>query len=112
MRLNGWQRIGVIISLAWVFGFGGWGFYSDGVRNDYWRAQIHGQYLRCVTAAESNQSRRDQCMDQQRRDLMSHIREPDWGFVALLLLGPVFAGWFTVYFGLFLFRWVRRGFLP
>jgi hypothetical protein len=36
-KLSGWQRIGVVLSVAWAIGEAGWGFYIayDAVRQNY-----------------------------------------------------------------------------
>lgn len=126
-RLGGWQRIGVVVSIAWFLGFGGFlwisavnqasSFYEfqfgvclqvhDGAAaslrptdNDYREKyeQIESQYKRCK--------------DKATNFFMKQADNNRAGIPILLAIdfGSVVVGWLIVWGMVGILRWVKRGF--
>ena len=104
MRLNGWQRIGVVLSVAWAIGAA---VYVRNSKIETGRALASINYQLCTATEHTNSD----CSRKLSEDLKSAI-EPYWVNVAFYSLAPILAGWIVAYLILGIFRWVRRGFKP
>jgi hypothetical protein len=51
-RLNGWQRIGIVLSLLWALGVSQWFLRHLPQPND----SIASIYLQCISEAEANRA--------------------------------------------------------
>ena len=104
LRLNGWQRLGVVASIAWAL-VGGY------IGND---AGIHqGDYVtdaltRCLETSNGDDSA---CTRNFYRDYPEAVKY-HWADAAIVGLGPIPFGWLLIYGFIALVRWIARGFRP
>ena len=100
-RLNGWQRIGIVLSVLWAIAAGA--YVWQGSRNlsyVYWRTYYH-----CVFTP-GNDENSCQAAKEQAETVPSK-------YVSLLLpvaLAAIPVAWLLVYIVVWTVRWVRRGF--
>ncbi len=101
MRLNGWQRIGVVVSCLWAIG-------GAFLGHDY---GIHqGDYvLRALARCLEHQTDWDPCHQAFSRDWPVAIAD-HWLYAAVVGLIPIPLGWLGAYGGIALVRWIRSGF--
>jgi hypothetical protein len=114
-RLNGWQRVGIVLSVVWVIGAA-----------IHEKDELNRQYEAAYDAAWRPVY--DQCSEAQKRDPqtargMDCLREAQriawattpkvsgWS-MALAALVPIPIAWLLVYALIALVRWIRRGFSP
>lgn len=105
MRLNGWQRIGIIASVIWVIFAYVHTFSVEEESLGQLNANIHAS---CFESAHDDAAWKvcqDATMNQAMNDL--HFERRLATGVAVV---PVPVAWGLVYFVLFLVRWVKRGF--
>jgi hypothetical protein len=100
MRLNGWQRIGIVASVVWAIG---------GPRMNVANASFIGRVLDVDRANNDF----DRCRERAKDAYDSVPRYPllsaNGAFVALV---PVALGWLIAYALVYLGRWIRAGFKP
>ena len=111
MKLNGWQRIGIVLTALWVPGFVVW------LQNERWesahllhRLQMDG----CAILLDSGKDPMDfsQCVDNAGRLLAKQV---EWDIGSLLgsagfALVVALATWILLYGLVGVVRWVRAGF--
>jgi hypothetical protein len=94
-RLNGWQRVGIVLSVAWAI------LVLVGVTLGV--IQDHDNLSDCLKSADP---------------LMNYCRQrwqvPWSTYLGMTLVGlaPIPIAWFLVYGLVGLVRWIRRGFAP
>ena len=103
-RLNGWQRIGIILSVIRLLAGTVWGL------KELYRPQ-HELYRMCLKAAFSPGSTLDpgKCNDDLEKGLALADTQRV-AYVATFGLAPIFIAWLLVYIVVWTVRWVRRGF--
>lgn len=101
MRLNGWQRLGIIASVIWAFVGGFWDNYI-GIHAGDWVVQ---RLSFCFEHSADWKS----CNADFDRDFGPAIAD-HWYVAAFVGLVPIPVAWLLVYALLGLWRWVRRGF--
>jgi hypothetical protein len=101
MRLNGWQRIGIIASVAWFIGGGFWGNYLA-IREGDW---VYGLWDLCRSAGYDT----DVCL-RKLDGLHRSAIEGHWYAAAFMALAPLIIGWLAVYALVSLTRWIAAGF--
>lgn len=105
VRLSGWKRIGIVVSVAWILGMGIYTFIT--VDDDpLWLGY-----------------REAQAMKGSPKWLLLHFHRAfespgpyppavsPWPETVIVAFGTVLLGWGFAYFVLFLVRWVKRGFI-
>jgi hypothetical protein len=109
LRLNGWQRIGVVASVVWILIvlYAAWDGAAKKATSRYTTA-----YRECIEAPNSDW---DRCATLTRPILEKHppykaFLEEDESYVAPLALLPVALGWLIAYGLVALVRWIRAGF--
>ncbi len=120
-RLNGWQRIGVVLSVVWAIGGGCWGYnigYHDG-------GDVDGDFQQCRAGAQnwyqnqyqgtSRYTTEDLIKDLEKchSEYLKENKEATSAgllYAALLGLLPIPLGWFVVYKSIALLCWIREGF--
>ena len=106
MKLNGWQRIGIVASVAWAIGA-----YVHTFDTEYSAALgIYNMiYDDCVKDSSGQVGGSDHC----KQTLTASLDESYVGSreaAALFAVVPIPLGWGFVYLVLFLVRWIKRGF--
>jgi len=102
VRLNGWQRTGILLSVLWVLCVSMW-FYQH-VPNVN-APGIASVYLQCI---EEPNAKRRECRARAEwfgEEARSEFRG-GWPWVAL---GPILVVWPLAYVVVWLVRWIRRG---
>jgi len=135
MRLSGWQRIGVILSVIWFIGFAGYIWHADRKEKaDFYVWQLHMcseiwdteneslNYIQDPNERDkreaSNRAKYDQCNEEARKFYAVQIGEnagrPHWGLAMGLLIGvdllTIGIAWLLAWLTISVVRWVRRGF--
>lgn len=122
MRLNGWQRIGIVLSIAWlpVGAFIGLNAISKREQAAI-DARIKGPYDLCRSVEDQSISHgvpfnRNCLQELYGKNLPEAIaeisgRESRWS-AALIALAPIPFAWLVVYLLVLLGRWIWRGFIP
>jgi hypothetical protein len=135
-RLNGWQRIGIVVSVLWAIGGGLWGNSYGFSRGDW----VFAQEARCLKQPNSSPEfdpdaflqGRDQSSNSNpkfdpdaylqgkaaKREVCESTRKANWNaiaeeryyFAAGFGLIPIPIAWLSVYGLIGLWRWIRRGF--
>jgi hypothetical protein len=101
MRLNGWQRIGLVLSVLWAFGAA---LRERGKQLDYAKDLFQSQYGGCLNRANPAIN----CSDISYQAAMDATA--NWADVAFFAFGPVIAGWLVALITIRTFRWVSDGF--
>jgi len=102
MRLNGWHRIGLVLSALWVLGA------AIHVRNKQENAAhdlFQSQYRMCLEQESPVKNCSDTVSLQAAMDATVY-----WSDVAFYAFGPAIAGWFIALITIRTFRWVSDGF--
>jgi hypothetical protein len=121
-RLNGWQRIGVLASIAWFIGM--WAHVSNVQRETYvkefrfsygaCRDALH-DLIRNECGARAAEYAEEMCCygsrmrDPSRQSWASWFMERNQSQIAAAA-GLIPVWWLLAYIGVWLTRWVRRGF--
>jgi hypothetical protein len=117
MRLNGWQRIGVVLSVLWVI-VGG--FWTRGIVIESQSEFARTRYRACLAShsiqpdgsvpadTDWSQCDRQHAIDWQR-DVTDHWDGIN-GLNAAFTLGPLLIAWLLVYALVGLTRWIMAGF--
>lgn len=104
-RLNGWRRIGIIVSVVSILGAGLWTFDASSRRD---MNAIHSiEMTECETLA-TDKAILD--CDDGWDTYLAHQYPSEWLESAFVAFIPVPLGWGFVYLILFLTAWVKRGF--
>ena len=114
VKINGWQRIGIVASVVWIVGSGLYTYESEIEGTAQLRVNT---YDICMISAQGGIGTPDgqpnrltnQC-DKKATDAVSGIRPRQ--SAALFAFIPVLLAWGFTYLVLFLLRWVKRGFVP
>jgi hypothetical protein len=110
MRLNGWQRIGIVASVVWAIG--GPLYLTQRAFDDpleqsgfVYRVCRDGPTDPAICSARSKQA-----LDEAiQADPMAQVGWGPWAAKAFI---PVLVGWLLVYALVYLVRWIRAGFKP
>lgn len=106
MRLNGWQRIGIVLSVLWFFVGGFWG-NGIGLHEGDWAMNA---YIFCLDHdTEPGMQTATQCsatFDKQWPEAIKY----HWWEALIVAVVPIPIAWLLAYFGIWLFRWIRKGF--
>jgi hypothetical protein len=103
VRLNGWQRIGIVLSLLWGLSVSLWFLLHVPQPSDPGVASV---YLQCISEPNAN---RDVCQGRAEwfgKEARSEFRAA-WSSI---ILAPILALWALIYIVVWTARWIRRGF--
>jgi hypothetical protein len=113
MRLNGWQRIGLVLSIAWALAGG---FWANKDQLDYAGTLTSSQLDACVS---QNKSRYGEygpyeqvwtpCWNQYGANFERNAKG-HWVVAALFAFVPLPIAWLLAYALVYLVRWIRAGF--
>lgn len=122
MRLNGWQRIGIVISMIWLLTAFGMYFYElknypSGLAN-YIPNTVHRHIYVWVQDLEGTRIWRDQLkrenINKDFADIVNRTYplEPMFNISGLLMftLIPVVLGWLVTYLVFYTLSWIKCGF--
>lgn len=106
--MNGWQRIGLVLSVLWILGAG---FYQRSA--DMQRAGDMGGFaMRACMEEQKLKGSFDFSRCSDEFDKMFRVfAEHSWGNVAIVAFVPIPIAWLFVYLLVWLTRWIRRGFV-
>jgi hypothetical protein len=118
MKLNGWQRIGLLISVGWVVA--ATVYDRDDKALSAWRA-VTAEHQSCIdnSAIRSDASDTEFLREwgevwsickKQKETQYKKLTEGQWDETAAFALLPVPLGWLIAYVAIWLFRWVKAGF--
>lgn len=121
LRLNGWQRIGVVLSVLWCFGAVG------SSANDYYKAysiyssgtESAAQRAACIEKAKTGSTPEQSVRECRRLLTWTEVTglpvperpsfPPVLPILALAFL-PIAVGWLLVFIAIWATKWVREGF--
>jgi len=113
MRLNGWQRIGVVLSIVWILVGGFWG---NSIALDALGGPVLTTYRHCL---ETRSIQPDgtvpkdtdwgPCNVAFQRDWPDAVKN-HWWYAAGFAFIPIPIAWLIVYALVALFRWIGAGF--
>jgi len=105
MRLNGWQRIGIVASVIWAISAP---IYLDSAAQKDADDRFSRTYRSCRDVPTNDP---DQCF---QRAAAAHDSVPRYHFMsangAFVALAPIPLGWLLAYALVYLVRWIRAGF--
>lgn len=111
IRLNGWQRTGIVVSVIWAIGGP---IYIDNRADRIAFEQFDFTYNTCRNAQEERQTGDpEKCMEQARRsydEARGPFAQAGLGNWILQIFVPIAFGWLIAYALIGLLRWIRRGF--
>ena len=115
MRLNGWQRIGVVASVCWFVGGGLW---INGLVGDYLGAPVVAELRRCLEARSIQPDGTIPAdtdwgpCNKQFQVAFPIAVAGHWFYAAVYALIPIPIVWLIVWGLVALGRWIRAGFKP
>lgn len=107
-RLNGWQRIGVVLSILWAIGAA---IYNRNNQVHIAQTVLHHNLTGCLDDHRLG-IMRDGCNEKavSAYELMLQISAGNVADILFYSLAPVAIGWIAIYLVIRIFRWVRAGF--
>ncbi len=107
MRLNGWKRIGIVLSVLWVLVTG---FYQRNADVQKASDFMSFSYRVCTDAQSAkNNFDFDECSKKSQKDFDIWM-VGSWGNVAVIALLPIPFFWLIIYGLIKMYRWIRVGF--
>src|SRR5215472_92402 len=105
-RLNGWHRIGIVLSMLWAVMGGLWGNHIAIQRGG---AIPIAHYKSCISQPDYDD---DECTAAFDEEYAAGLRD-HWAFAVIMAgLIPIPVAWLLVYIVVWTARWIRRGFQP
>jgi hypothetical protein len=103
MKLNGWKRIGIVASVVWILGAGGYTYYSQ--TNEIARL-ASSETQTCLTLLTDQPGRAAECQKRgdDYRKALPQVKYFALGAAAV----PVFAGWIVAFLVVRVGGWARR----
>jgi hypothetical protein len=104
VRLNRWQRIGIVLSVLWAVVGGLWGYH---LATQEAIATPLAHYKSCISQPYYDD---DECSHTLDEEYAAGLRD-HWAFaVTMAGLVPLPVAWLLVYMVVWTVRWIRRGF--
>jgi hypothetical protein len=111
--LNGWQRIGIVLSVLWaIVGF----FGGNSIAIDALGSGVSASYARCLeqrSVQTDGSVPKDTdwkpCQVAFERDWGPAVKD-HWSYAAASAFIPILIAWLVVYFFVALGRWIAAGF--
>lgn len=110
-KLNGWKRLGIVASFAWIIGAGLYAFNSASNRDLQYAQSLN---LPCEHLLGLTPEQYEQAQSECGKNASDWIKKSypyEWEEAAIVAFVPIPFGWAFTYFLLFLARWVKRGFV-
>lgn len=102
MRLSGWKRIGIVVSVAWILGAGIY-TYEKLINSDL------NYFMVVINDCLDEHHDANECTKQGYKYL-DGARASDLMMASIVGIVPVPFAWGFAYLMLFTVRWIRRGF--
>jgi hypothetical protein len=109
MRLNGWQRIGLVASVIWAVGAP---IYMDQAAQREASDRFSESYERCRDIPTNDPERCFKQASDWSHTVPRYTLRGDPQNVAIVSLVPIVFGWLLAYALVYLVRWIRAGFKP
>jgi hypothetical protein len=103
MKLNGWQRIGVILSMLWVVSIASYVAY------EYRKGSFSSSIFIEVVASKTGESMR-QFKTNQFSDLIPVETKLKYHQILYCLFLPLLLSWLGVYLVVYFYKWIAAGF--
>ena len=103
-RLNGWQRIGIILSVIWLV-------VGPIVALKTLYDPIYAEFLRCFELMGGSPGGGIHC-EQIRDEALAYADTQKTSKILIVALAPIPIVWLLIYGVIGLVRWIRRGFQP
>lgn len=100
MKLSGWYRIGIVLSVLWCIFINGVVFYEcnfEGIRNSQ-----NNMFVKTTGEIIDSQNEFSQ--------YLPHERVIYFKFIIVSMIIPVVLGWFLVITSIMTIKWIRKGF--
>ena len=113
MSINGWQRLGIVVSVAWLL-IASWAYFYE-LKNHPSELAAYipdagYEWIRDLdTTTKAHMNAQQRGADFSDRFVFMKPTVNTYGFIKFILT-PIVASWLGVYLVLWTFRWVRRGF--
>lgn len=107
MRLNGWQRIGIVASVIWAIGAP---IYLDHAAQNDARERFRLSYRLCRDVASNDPNRCSERASSEADTVQRYRLGFDFANVAFVSLVPIVLGWLIAYVLVGLGRWIQAGF--
>ena len=103
MRVNGWQRVGVVLSVLWAIGAA---IYIRSAQVQNANSLFQMKFSACLNEKSATI---EACSNKVSLQNAMNVTTY-WPDVAFFAFSPVIAGWLVAYIALKTFRWVNVGF--
>lgn len=101
MQINGWQRVGVVLSVLWAIGAA---IYIRNIQVENADSLFQMEYSECLSEKIGSG-----CIDKVSLQNAMDVTA-NWSDVTFFAFAPVIAGWLMAYIALKTFRWIKVGF--
>lgn len=119
--MNGWQRIGIVVSVIWAIGGGFSGYYigyheAGDFDRDFQQCRAGAQYWYQNQYHGTSRYTTDDLIRNLGKCKAAYVKANNESnstgslYALLLALLPIPFGWLAVYKSVRLFRWIREGF--
>lgn len=106
MKLNRWQRIGVVLSVVWALGAAYYERNSQIEIGQKWM-ELTSQNCHGSNALAKDIPKKD-CSKEWDKNFQKHMI-PRWENIAVVSLTPIPIGWGIVFLFIRIYRWVKAG---
>lgn len=106
MKLNRWQRIGVVLSVVWALGAAYYERSSQMESGQKWM-EISSQSCHDSNALAINPPKKD-CSKEWEKDFQMFMT-PNWEVIAFISIAPIPIGWGVAFLLIRIYRWVKAG---
>jgi hypothetical protein len=107
MRVKGWIRVGVVLSVIWAVGAG---FYQNNEELSRSDKFFQFAYDVCQRGKEARSKPANLDCFEQSWAAAKPFRDPRLGDVLFMAFAPLPVFWLAAFLAVLIFRWVRRGF--
>ena len=102
IKLNRWQRIGVVISILWSLGAA---YYERSAEMESGQHILSLNYRACMEIERVNI---ETCSAQMQKEFDIWMK-PNWGNISFIAFAPIILGWILVFISIRVHRWIKAG---
>ena len=104
MRLNGWYRIGIILSVGWfIYAFGSYNTSRLDTALNLTTATYDGCMIDLASNGASESSKNETCSKQRNAEIDRILKGSSWHALKYAML-PLIGTWIAIFIALFLLR--------